>query len=119
VRELARFTLTKLDPSADFAAYYEARLAHVAGAARAIAFEAFAEIAPESALSLLRAALGDPAPRVRAAAIAGVGRLDASGHLEAIEAALRDRSALVRRAAAPHARRARGRAAYAHFTRKT
>jgi len=110
VRELARHALCGRGGDApDFAALYRARVNHGGGCDPIVALEGLAEVGDASDVPLFERFLLDPAARRRAAAVVGIGRCDGARHLDALEAALRDRSATVRRAATPFARRHLGR----------
>gem|GEM_PF-6857043 len=113
VRELARDALSRgAHPAPDFAAMYRDRLAATTStvAERARALEGLADVARRDDAPVLRGFFDAPNARLRAAAIAGLGRCAADEHHEELEAALRDPSAAVRGAATPFAKLALGRA---------
>lgn len=109
VRETARHHLSKLDGGRDFAAAYRKRVSESRGREKIVALEALAEVGTADDLDRFVPLLHDPKARVRAAAIVAIGRWAGEAHLDDLEAALRDRSSVVRRAASPFAKRYLGR----------
>lgn len=111
VREVARFELSKgAGAPRDFASWYRARLSATDPRLRVIALEGLAEIGTREDVPVFLPLLRAPNARVRAAAIAGIGRCQGDRHHDELEAALRDPSSMVRRAATPFAKLHSGKA---------
>lgn len=99
VRELARYALTKREAPVDFAPAYRQGVRERHSRDRIPALEGLAEVGSREDVGIFLRFLHVPNARARAAAIAGIGRCDGANHHEDLEAALQDRSSVVRRAA--------------------